>query len=85
MVVRMKNGLFPTTVKKGEPAFKSVDAPLWFIWSLQQYQKYDPEIDIWKKYGKALSQYLETYRDGSSGIIHMMENGLIHAEERERH
>ena len=28
MVVRMKNGLFPTTVKVGNPAFKSVDAPL---------------------------------------------------------
>ena len=47
---------------------------------LQQYQKYDPEFDIWKKYGKAIKSVLETYRDGSSGIIRMMENGLIHAE-----
>jgi len=81
MVVRMKKGLFPTTVSKENPAFKSVDAPLWFIWSLQQYQKYDPGIDIWGKYGKAIKSVLETYRDGSSGIIRMMENGLIYAEE----
>ncbi len=37
MVARMKNGLFPNTAMKGKPAFNSVDAPLWFIWALQQY------------------------------------------------
>lgn len=81
MVVRMQNGLFPSTVKQGVPAFKSVDAPLWFIWSLQQFQKYNTEVDVWAKYGKAIKSVLETYRDGSSGMIRMMDNGLIHAEE----
>ena len=55
MVARMKHGLFPNIISKGEPAFNSADAPLWFIWSLQQYAKYDPEFDVWKKYGKTLS------------------------------
>ncbi|MCK5137320.1 MAG: glycogen debranching enzyme family protein [Bacteroidales bacterium] len=81
MVARMKHGLFPNTLIKGEPAFNSVDAPLWFIWALQQYSTYNPEFDVWKKYGKAVKSVLETYRDGRSGIIHMMENGLIHAAE----
>jgi predicted glycogen debranching enzyme len=79
MVARMKNGLFPNTVIKGKPAFNSVDAPLWFIWALQQYEKYDPVLDIWKKYGKAIKSVLEVYRNGDSGIVHMLENGLLHA------
>ncbi len=79
MLTRMKNGLFPNTLIKGEPAFNSADAPLWFIWSLQQYAAYDPEFDIWKRYGKAIKSVLEAYRDGTSGMVHMMENGLIHA------
>jgi len=79
MLARMKNGLFPNTLIKGEPAFNSADAPLWFIWALQQYEAFDPEIDIWQKFGKAIKSVLEAYRDGNSGIIHMMENGLIYA------
>ncbi|MCK4751138.1 MAG: glycogen debranching enzyme N-terminal domain-containing protein, partial [Bacteroidales bacterium] len=81
MVARMRDGLFPNTVIKGEPAYNSVDAPLWFIWALQQYAKADPGYDIWKKYGKAIRTILEAFRNGTSGIIHMMENGLIHASE----
>ncbi|MEN8155708.1 MAG: amylo-alpha-1,6-glucosidase [Bacteroidota bacterium] len=81
MISRMKSGLFPNIVERGEAAFNSADAPLWFIWALQQYSRYDPDIDIWKRYGKAIKSVLETYREGSSGIIHMMENGLIHASQ----
>ena len=84
MVARMKHGLFPNTAIKGKPAFNSSDAPLWFIRALQIYEKYDPDFDIWKKYGKAIKEVLETYRSGSSGIVRMMENGLIHAEEKDK-
>lgn len=79
MVARMKNGLFPTTVTRNEPALQAADAPLWFIWSLQQYQKYDPAVPIWKAYGKAVKSVLEAYRNGASGFIRMLDNGLIHA------
>ena len=34
---------------------------------------------MWKKYGKAIKEVLEAYRLGSSGIIRMLENGLIDA------
>ncbi|MCK5693475.1 MAG: glycogen debranching enzyme family protein [Bacteroidales bacterium] len=83
MVARMKHGLFPNTAIKGKPAFNSSDAPLWFIRALQLYAKYDPEFDIWKKYGLAIKEVLETYRHGTSGIIHMLDNGLIHGEDGE--
>jgi len=83
MVARMKQGLFPNTAIKGKPAFNSSDAPLWFIRALQEYEKYDPDFDIWKKYGKAIKEVLETYRYGASGIIRMLDDGLIHAEDGE--
>ncbi len=81
MVSRMRNGLFPNTVIKGQAAFNSVDAPLWFIWALQQYERYDSGMDMWKRFGKAVKTVLEMYLTGSSGIVWMLENGLLHAEE----
>lgn len=79
MVKRMQNGLFPNTGSYENPIFNSVDAPLWFIWTLQQYEKYDPAFDIWKKYGRVIKDILENYRNGTQFDIHMLENGLIHA------
>jgi predicted glycogen debranching enzyme len=81
MVIRMKNGLFPNTVIKGKPAFNSVDAPLWFIWALQQLEVYAPDADLWKKYGKVIRSILEAYRDGTTGIVTLMGNGLLYAAE----
>ena len=81
MVSRMKGGLFPNMGSEEAPAFNSVDAPLWFIWSLQQYAKYIHGLDIWERYGKAVREVLEAYRDGTSYNIRMLENGLIHAGE----
>ena len=81
MVARMKGGLFPNMGSEEAPAFNSVDAPLWFIWSLQEYARYVDGVDIWKQYGKAVRAVLEAYRDGTSYNIRMLENGLIHAGE----
>jgi predicted glycogen debranching enzyme len=81
MVARMKQGLFPTTAIKGKPAFKSADAPMWFIRALQQYEKHDPGFDMWSKYGKAIKEVMEIYRQGTSGIIRMLDNGLIYTDD----
>ncbi|RPI41236.1 MAG: amylo-alpha-1,6-glucosidase, partial [Bacteroidetes bacterium] len=79
MVARMENGLFPTTLTRSESSMYAADAPLWFIWSLQQFQKYDPSVPIWKTYGGAVKSVLGVYREGTSGFIRMLDNGLIHA------
>lgn len=79
MVSRLKNGLFPNTLFKGVPVYNSADASLWFVWALQQYAKYDPEFDVWRRYGKVLKEVLEAYREGKTGHVHMMDNGLIYA------
>lgn len=81
-VGKLKNGLFPNMGSEDNPAFNSVDAPLWFFWALQQYTKAVKSYSaIWKNYGRAIRQILEAYRDGTSFNIRMTENGLIYAGE----
>lgn len=79
MVARLRHGLFPTKVIKGESYYSSVDVSLWFIWALQQYEEYDPSTDIWSAFGTAVKEVMEAFRSGNNGMVHMMENGLIHA------
>jgi predicted glycogen debranching enzyme len=78
----MKDGLFTNMGNSANPAFNSVDAPLWFFWSLQQYTKVVKSYTtIWRNYGKAIKSILEAYRSGTSFNIKMHENGLIYAGE----
>lgn len=80
MVGRMRGGLFPNMGGDDNPAFNSVDAPLWFFWSLQQYAQYTglPE-KVWKKYEKPLTGILNGFKEGQSFNIQMHQNGLIYA------
>jgi predicted glycogen debranching enzyme len=82
MVGRMKNGLFPNMGNHSNPAFNSVDAPLWFFWTLQQYDEYaETETEIVKKYGKQMKSILEGFKTGLNFNIKMDDNGLIYAGE----
>ena len=75
MVAEMRGGLFPNM---GE-AFNSVDAPLWFFWTLQQLQKHIPAEEIWQKYGKVMQGIIDAYAGGIGGIIAVHDNGLVWA------
>ncbi|HCC71416.1 MAG TPA: amylo-alpha-1,6-glucosidase [Bacteroidales bacterium] len=77
---KMKDGLFPNMGKTGDYAFNSVDAPLWFIWAVQQYINAGGK-DGWNKYGQTVIQIINTYTRGTSFNIGMHENGLIYAGE----
>ena len=82
MVARMKNGLFPNMGNDSSPAFNSVDAPLWFFWSLQQYSTTNArKQEVWEHYSKPMKAILNAYRNGESFNIKMFENGLIYAGE----
>jgi len=73
-------GLFPNVGSEGDYAFNSVDAPLWFIWDVQQYVKTTHDRSgAWKSYGKAILKILEAYKEGTSFGIRMAENGLIYS------
>ncbi len=81
MVKRMKGGLFPNTGENEHTVYNSVDAPLWFIWALQQFEGYKGAPDIWSVYGKFVKEILDAFRTGTSFNIRMLENGLIYAGE----
>jgi predicted glycogen debranching enzyme len=78
-VKRMKDGLFPNMGTKGHYAFNSVDAPLWFFWSLQQYML-SGGADCIERYYDAAKSVLNAYKNGTAFNIHAKENGLIYSD-----
>ena len=56
----------------------SVDVPLWFFWTLQQYLAFgtDPK-NVWLKYKKVIKDVLKTYKQGSHLAVELHENGLL--------
>ena len=81
MVGRMEGGLFPNMGSRENPAFNSVDAPLWFFSAVQQYAEYtDNNAEVWNLYGEAMKAILENFQNGSLPYnIRMHDNGLIYA------
>jgi predicted glycogen debranching enzyme len=77
-VKRMKDGLFPNMGTAGSYAFNSVDAPLWFFWTLQQYMASGGD-DCYERYGEAAKSVLKAYKSGTGFNIRMRENGLVYA------
>jgi predicted glycogen debranching enzyme len=81
MILDMQGPLFPNFGTKNRKAYNSADAPLWFIWALQQYATlYKNREEVWKAYGKEIKIILEGYRAGTAGFVQMQENGLIWVE-----
>jgi len=78
-VEKMKDGLFPNMGEDSNPAFNSVDAPLWFFWAIQQYIE-QGGTDAWERYGSAAKSVLNAFKNGTAFNIHMRENGLIYAD-----
>jgi len=77
-VERMKDGLFPNMGSLDNAAYNSVDAPLWFFWSVQQYLE-KGGTDAWERYGEAMKSVINSYRAGTVFNIQMRDNGLIYA------
>lgn len=82
-VKKMQNGLFPNMGTPGNPAFNSVDAPLWFVWAVQQYHLAG-EKDAWTRYGSYVWDVIRSYIKGTSFGIEMRENGLIYAAAQDK-
>ena len=80
-VRKLRNGLFPNMGSDDNPAYNSIDAPLWFFWSVQNYLENGGGKDAWKRYGEACRSIITAFRTGTAFNIHMRENGLIYAGE----
>ncbi|MBP5473763.1 MAG: glycogen debranching enzyme family protein [Bacteroidales bacterium] len=78
-VRKMKDGLFPNMGTEGNYAFNSVDAPMWFVWAVQQYKKAGA-VDYAKRYYKPIVSILSAFKNGRNNGITMRENGLIYAD-----
>ncbi|MDE7338545.1 MAG: amylo-alpha-1,6-glucosidase, partial [Bacteroidales bacterium] len=75
-------GLFPNVGYGEASAYNSVDAPLWFVWALQQYALHTGDIKaVWREFGDAAKQVIENYASGQGSQygIGRGEDGLIYA------
>lgn len=75
LVNGMENGLFPNMGS----AYNSVDAPLWFFWTLQQLAQHTSAKEVWERYGTPMKEVLEAFRQGIGEVVAMDSNGLIRA------
>lgn len=81
MVKKLKQGLFPNTTKQHHDFYNSIDAPLWFIWALQEIEKAG-NIDVWNLYRKEILEIMDAFKNGTNFGIHMDENGLVSGSEQ---
>ncbi len=78
-LTEMKGPLFPNSGTGLKLEYNSVDAPLWFFWTLQQYIKFSSDKTVWKNYGSYMKLILNGFREGASYNIHMLDSGLLYA------
>ena len=71
----MKDGLFPNVGS----AYNSVDAPLWFVWTLSQLEEHIGRKAVWERYGKYVKDILASYRRGIGDVVALHTNGLVWA------
>ena len=64
-------------------AAQEADAPLWFFWTLQRLEAQIGAKKIWKHYGEAMKQVLESYKRGVAGRVALNDNGLVWASSDE--
>ena len=75
LVRGMRDGNFSGTGS----ALETVDAPLWFFYTLQQLEGHITQKELWERYGEAMKSILEAYRRGFNEEVCMHNNGLIWA------
>lgn len=77
---QLHNGLFKNMGSHDGADLNSVDAPLWYFWSIQQYvQATGKYKQVWKEYGDSMKTILKNYKKGTKYNIKMQDNGLVWA------
>lgn len=77
----IRDGLIPCSITEGNPVYNSADASLWFIWVIQKLRQQGRSLkELGIRYGNAIIQILNAYREGTP-IVNMLENGLLFAAE----
>jgi predicted glycogen debranching enzyme len=74
----LKGALFPNIGSGDYVNMTSIDAPLWFFWSLQSYIQYTGDKKTVKdRYLAKLRGIIEGFKEGTDFNIHMLPSGLI--------
>ncbi|MCK5730915.1 MAG: glycogen debranching enzyme N-terminal domain-containing protein [Draconibacterium sp.] len=80
-IPHLKNGHFPDNIHSQNSNFHAADSSLWFIWAIQQYFKFRQKPkEIWRNYGAAIKEILNSFVDSQSANINITSNGLIYIE-----
>jgi predicted glycogen debranching enzyme len=83
MITEMNGCFFPNVGHGSKAVYNSVDAPLWFFWSLQKFAGYKGSTaQVWKKYSPVMKTILEGFKNGTDFNIHMLDSGLLFAGEK---
>ena len=78
MAKDLKGALFPNIGSGSYTNMTSMDAPLWFFWSLQNYLRYTGDKKtLQARYLPKLRGIIEGYKAGTDFNIHMLPSGLI--------
>lgn len=81
-----KNGLLPNFFSnegKGN-GYNSVDASLWYFWTVQQMRKYNGDLQkIRTSFWPVMKNIIKNFLAGTVFDIHMSDNGLLHAGNRD--
>ncbi|RZS94932.1 putative glycogen debranching enzyme [Cecembia calidifontis] len=82
MVADLHGPLFPNVGSGVMRNMTSMDAPLWFFWSLQQYIIFTGDKKTVKeKYLDKMKGIIDGFRVGTDYNIHMLDNGLMYGGE----
>ncbi|MBN2745280.1 MAG: glycogen debranching enzyme family protein [Bacteroidales bacterium] len=80
MITTMKGPLFFNVHNQQVTNYSSVDAPLWFVWAVQQFYLKSNDIKTLKKtWYNAIKSVIEGFVEGTDFNIHKAENGLLFA------
>jgi predicted glycogen debranching enzyme len=78
MAKELKGALFPNIGSGSYTNMTSMDAPLWFFWSLQNYLRHTGDKKtLQTRYLAKLRGIIEGYKSGTDFNIHMLPSGLI--------
>lgn len=78
MTKDLKGTLFPNIGSGDFTNMTSMDTPLWFFWSLQNYLQYTGDKKtLQERYLAKLRGIIEGYKSGTDFHIHMLPSGLI--------
>jgi predicted glycogen debranching enzyme len=74
----LKGALFPNIGSGDYTNMTSIDAPLWFFWSLQNYIQYTGDKKTVKdRYLAKLRGIIEGFKEGTDYHIHILPSGLL--------